>query len=74
MGIIRPTQPNDGAGRWAITIDPAGDDHLIGTRAGVLAASELLHAAGVGHAVYRRPGTDADWQLIQGPADMPAGT
>jgi len=65
MGIIRPQTENDGFGRWAILLDP--DQHLIGTRAGVLAASERLTIADVSHAIYRRPGVYEPWQLVQGP-------
>ena len=65
MGIIRPQQHNDGAGRWALTLDEAGEHHLIGTRTAILDASARLNEANVSYAVYRRPGLTAPWQLVQ---------
>lgn len=60
MGIIRPGV--DDGRRWAISLDT--DNYLVGTRAAVLAASELLARSGVLHAVYRRPGAYAEWELL----------
>ena len=65
MGIIRPTARDDGAGRWALTLDEAGEHHLIGTRTAILDASARLNETGVSYAVYRRPGLTAPWQLVQ---------
>ena len=65
MGIIRPTTTDSGD-RWAIALGHAPDEMLIGTRAAVLAFSEEMDQGSLSHLVYRRPGRDAPWQLIQG--------
>jgi hypothetical protein len=67
MGIIRPTTADSGD-RWAIALADAPDGLLIGTRADVLAFSEAMTHGDVLHLIYRRPGRDADWQLVQGAA------
>lgn len=64
MGIIRPAA-TDAGNRWAVTLDDAGEQHLVGTRAAILDASKLLDDAGVSHGVHRRIGPSAPWQLVQ---------